>query len=250
MNHLLHRRWPGLLLGLLLSALATTGHACGSDARDVQQVLSRNAVIVWTCEIPAEPLRGFKAVTTVRSSLSGLVALLLDTTAAPQWVFRTSRIELLRRDDRAQTFTVRAETDFWPLQDRDVVINGRIAQDPASLVVVIDSQSAPPGQYPIRDEFVRMPNMRGHWEFRPLGNGLVEVTMTGIADPGGAIPGFLVNLVIKETPYQTLLGLRRLVGQPRYQQSHLEGIREPRPGPVVSVPAALPAPPPPTAAPE
>lgn len=189
-------------------------------------VIEHNQVKVWTCAIPGEPLRGFRAVTTVRSSLSGLVALLLDTGAAPQWVFRTNRIELLRRDDRAQTFTIRAETNFWPLQDRDVVMNGRIYQDPASLAVHIDSQNTAPGQYPERSEFVRMPKMRGNWEFRPVGNGLVEVSMTGLADPGGSIPDFLVNLVIKETPYQTLLGLRQVVAQPRYQQARIEGIRE------------------------
>lgn len=209
-----------------LAAAVDAAWACAPSDPDFRAVIDRNHVRVWTCAIPAEPLRGFRAVTTVRSSLSGLVALLLDTGAAPEWVFRTSRIELLRRDDRAQTFTVRAETNFWPLQDRDVVINGRIQQDPDSLTVHIDSQSTPPGQYPERQEFVRMPNMRGNWEFRPLGNGMVEVTMSGIADPGGSIPDFLVNLVIEETPYQTLLGLRRVVGLPRYQQARVEGIRE------------------------
>lgn len=211
---------------LALALLPAVAGACGPQERDLTEAVNRDGVRVWTCLIPDEPLRGFRAVTVVRSSLSGLVALLLDTQAAPQWVFRTDRIELLRRDDQAGTFTVRAETDFWPLQDRDVVINGRVAQDPDTLVVTIDSQSAPAGYYPIRDEFVRMPQMRGHWQFRPLGNGLVEVTMSGIANPGGAIPGFLVNLVIHETPYRTLLGLRRLVGQPRYQQAHIPGIRE------------------------
>lgn len=220
------RRILALILPLLLGSLSATSSGCGSDALDTRQVISRKDVTVWTCDIPTEPLRGFKAVTTVHSTLSGLVALLLDTAAAPEWVFRTDRIELLHRDDRAQTFTVRAETNFWPLQDRDVVINGHITQDPGSLIVTIDSQSAPAGQYPLREEFVRMPNMRGHWEFRPLGNGLVEVTMSGLADPGGAIPDFLVNLVIKETPFQTLVGLRRMIGQPRYQQAHVEGIRE------------------------
>lgn len=223
----INARRPALWLALAL-LLPAAAHACGPADQDVEQVIDRHQVRVWTCVVPAEPLRGFKAVTTVRSSLAGLVALLLDTTAAPQWVFRTNRIELLRRDDRAQTFTVRAETNFWPLQDRDVVVNGRVYQDPASLVVHIDSQSAPPGQYPTRPDFVRMPNMRGNWEFRPVGNGLVEVTMSGIADPGGSIPDFLVNLVIKETPYQTLLGLRKVIGQAKYQQARVEGIREAR----------------------
>lgn len=221
-------RWlfAALALGLCLLALPRPGLAC--EAHNQEEAFNRNQVRVWTCAIPGEPLRGFKAVTTVRSSLSALVNLLLDTAAAPQWVFRTNRIELLRRDDQSRTFTVRAETDFWPLTNRDVVINGRVQQDPVTLVVEIDSQAAAPGQYPLRDGFVRMPAMRGHWEFRPLGNGLVEVTMSGLANPGGAIPDFLVNLVIQETPYQTLLGLRRIIGQARYQQSAIDGISEPR----------------------
>lgn len=226
MNRALRRFSAALTTVLLLLALPRHGQAC--ETHNQEEAFNRNQVRVWTCAIPDEPLRGFKAVTTVRSSLSGLVGLLLDTTAAPQWVFRTDRIELLRRDDRARTFTVRAETNFWPLTNRDVVLNGRVQQDPVSLVVEIDSQSVPPGQYPLRDGFIRMPNMRGHWEFRPLGNGLVEVTMTGLANPGGALPDFLVNLVIQETPYQTLLGLRRVIGQPRFQQSRIDGIIEPR----------------------
>lgn len=205
--------------------LALSGHACGLDETPV---IDRNQVQVWTCEIPNQPLRGFKAVTRVKSSLSGLLGLLLDTHAAPRWVYRTDRLELLRLDTRAGTFTVRAETDFWPLKDRDVVVNGRIAQDPETLTVSIDSRSTAPGQFPERDGFVRMPGMEGRWEFRPLGQGEVEVTMTGHADPGGRIPDFLINLVIKETPYRTLLGLRRMIAEGSYQQQRIAGIREPQ----------------------
>jgi hypothetical protein len=55
----------------------------------------------------------------------------------------------------------------------------------------------------------------------------VQVIMTGQADPGGRIPDLLVNLVIQETPYRTLLGLRRQITATRYQQMHISGIREP-----------------------
>lgn len=209
-----------LWLGLTLS-----GQACGTDG--LEQVIDKHQVKVWTCHIPNQPLRGFKAVTTVRSSLAGLVGLLMDNGIASQWIYRTERIELLRRDDKAQTFTVRAEIDFLPLKDRDVVIDGSIMQDPKTLTVFIDSRSTPAGQYPESDGFVRMPGMRGRWEFRPLGDGKVEVTMSGHADPGGYLPDFLVNLVVKETPYQTLLGLRRMIAQEKYQRHQIDGIREP-----------------------
>jgi hypothetical protein len=211
--------WLWLCLGLSL-----TGHACGLQG--LEQVIDREGVKVWTCEIQDQPLRGFKATTTVNSTLGGLISLLMDTSVAAEWIYRTDRIELLRRDDRSQTFTVRAETDFWPLKDRDVIMDGRIVQNPETLTVTVDSRSVSSPQFPRREDFVRMSSMWGHWEFRPLGEGRVEVTMSGHANPGGHLPGFLVNMFIEDTPFQTLLGLRRMIAAGKYQRLRLDGIRE------------------------
>lgn len=204
--------------------LAGVSQACDTT---VAPVIDRNHVQVWTCRMAGTPLLGFEARTMVQSSLSGLVGLLMDTAHAPEWVFRMNRIDLLRQDEKAGTFLLRAETDFWPLKDRDVYLEGRVSQHPATLSVAIDSRSTPVGRFPERRDFVRMPFMLGHWEFEPLGQGWVEVTMAGQADPGGRIPDLLVNLVIQETPYRTLLGLRRQITGSRYQQMHIDGIREP-----------------------
>ena len=167
------------------------------------------------------------AVTVVKSSLSGLVSLILDTDRASEWAYRTRRIEVLRRDDETATFMIRGETDFpWPFSDRDVVMLGQISQDEKSRTVTIHSYSTPPGLIAIRSGYVRMPDMRGDWIFRPLGKGLVEVTMVGRADPGGNIPASLVSMLIHETPYQTLLGLRKMIADERYQHARILKLRE------------------------
>lgn len=215
--------WICLALALAIAPGEPARAAAGEEL-----AIDRHDVRVWTVEVPGEPLRGFRAVTTVRSTLAGLVALLMDTEAAPRWIFRTERMQLLRCDEQAGTFAVLADMDFWPLTDRDAVVEGRIAQDPVSLAVVVDSRSVPAAGVPPRAGHVRMPSLRGRWDFRPLPDGQVEVTMSGHADPGGRIPGFLVNLMIKETPYRTLLGLRREIATPKYQQYRNPGIREPQ----------------------
>ncbi len=51
--------------------------------------------------------------------------------------------------------------------------------------------------------------------------------MTGHADPGGNIPISAVNLLIQEYPYNTLKGLRKIIGDDRYQKSQFPNIREP-----------------------
>lgn len=209
------------VVGLALLLLASVG----SQASEWELARDRNGIKVWTRDEPGYPIRAFKAVTTVDSSLSGLVNLIMDTDRVSEWAYRILRVEVLARDDAAATFVIRTETDFpWPLSNRDVVLAGQIVQDEKTRVVMIRSRST--AQYPVNPEFVRMPDMVGDWVFRPLGDGKVEVTMIGRANPSGNIPFGVVNLIIHETPYRTLLGLRQVIGAERYQRSRLKQIRE------------------------
>lgn len=209
-------------LGLFLAWAVAAQAAPGQESL----AIDREHVRVWTVDYPGEPLRGFRAVTTVRSSLSALVSLLTDTSVATDWLYRTKRMQLLHSDPRAGTFTVVAEMDFWPLPNRDAVVEGRLHQDPVTHVVTIESRAVRSDAVPPRPGVLRMNDMRGRWEFRPLGDGLVQVSMNGHGDPGGQIPDFLVNLMVQQTPYHTLQGLRRAVASPRYRRAQVPGIRE------------------------
>lgn len=195
---------------------------------DWELARDRKGIKVWTKEEPGYPIRAFKAVTVVESSLTGLVTLIMDTDRVDQWAYRVMRIEVLSRDDDAGTFVIRTETDFpWPLTNRDVVLVGKVSQDDKSRVVTIRSRSTPPGQYPLHPDFLRMPDMVGDWILRPLPGGRVEVTMIGRANPSGNVPFGVVNLIIHETPYLTLLGLRDLISNERYRKApRLKQIRE------------------------
>jgi hypothetical protein len=173
-------------------------------------------------------LSGFIATTTVKSSLSGLVGLITDTQNASRWLYRTSRIDVLARDDGQQFFTIRVITDVpWPLTDREALVDVRISQDVKTGRVRIDSnESAYANKYLVAECCLRMPMVKGYWLFKPVGNGMVEVTMSGHADPGGMIPKGLVNFLIQEHPYNTLQGLRRVIGDANYQKAQYPHIVE------------------------
>jgi len=210
-----------LLLFCLLASGSVNADENWSVARD------SSGIKVWTRSIPDYPIRGFKATTVVKSSLSGLIALIMDTDRADQWIYRTLRVDVLKRDDEKASFVIRVVTDFpWPLSNRDAIVAGNISQDEKTGTVVVSSRSLVAAQYPPLDDFVRMPDIDGNWTFRPLANGLVEVTMQGRADPGGSIPVSVVNLIIHETPYRTLQGLREVIADRRYQGASFPGIRE------------------------
>lgn len=217
------KKKPILLLLVCLLMTMTSVHA----DEDWKPAQDKEGIAVWTRAAPGFPVHEFKAVTIVKSTLQGLVCLIMDTDHAPDWVFRTNRIELLSRDDNSGEFLVRVMTNFpWPLRDRDVVVQGNVRQRPDG-VVTVTSRSAPATLQSRDPGYVHMPYFSGLWIFRPLGNGRIEVTLQGLADPGGIIPSGIVNLIIHETPYQTLRGLRRVIGMPRYQTAVMPQLREP-----------------------
>lgn len=202
--------------------------AASARASDWELALDRHEVRVWTRTIPGYPIRELRAETTVKSTLNGLVALLMDTDNAARWIYRTDRIDLLKRDDASGSFLIRVMTDFpWPLTDRDAVVEGRITQDAGTGVISVSSRAVTLNAYPAMEDFVRMPDMEGTWTFQPLGQGQVRVVMTMRADPGGNIPAAVINLIVHETPYRTLRELRKVIVEPRYQNARLPQIHEP-----------------------
>ncbi len=195
---------------------------------DLKLVVDKKGIKIWTYVVPNSELRGFKAVTVVKSSLAGLVGLITDTKNANRWLYRTSAIDILKRDDAEHLFTIRVITDFpWPFSDREALVDVRISQDATSGKVRIDSNESPDAaSYPVKACCLRMPLVQGFWMFKPLANGMVEVTMSGHADPGGNVPAGAVNFLIQEHPYNTLKGLRKVIGEPLYQKIQYPYIHE------------------------
>jgi len=219
-------RWFSLFL---IAWLGFINMVWADDApMDLKLVLDKQNIKIWSYQVPKSSLYGFKAVTVVKSSLAGLVGLITDTEHANRWLYRTSGIDVLQRSENNQSFTIRVVTDFpWPFTDREALVDVRIAQDPKTAKVRIDSNESPnAANYPIKECCLRMPMVQGYWSFKPLINGMVEVTMSGHADPGGRIPATAVNFLIQEHPYNTLKGLRKIIGEPSYQKLQYVYIRE------------------------
>ncbi|MCP5176891.1 MAG: hypothetical protein H6997_04955 [Moraxellaceae bacterium] len=191
-------------------------------------ILDKNNIKIWKYKVPQSALYGFKATTVVKSSLSGLVALITDTENPSRWLYRTSRIDVLMRDDVQQSFTIRVITDFpWPFTDREALVDVKISQDAKGIVRIDSNESAFAAKYPVSDCCLRMPMVKGFWLFKPIANGMIEVTMSGHADPGGRIPVGAVNFLIQEHPYNTLMGLQNVIGDERYQKVANSHIKEP-----------------------
>jgi hypothetical protein len=174
----------------------------------------------------------FRAVTHVRSQLSGLVALFRDVDTMPEWVYRNRKAATLTRISDTEVYAYTVSEMQWPLKDRDAVVHTTLSQDPETLAVTIRGRGVP-GHIPENEAYVRMRAVESFWRFTPSGSGMVEVVFQGHGDPGGNLSSGLLQwvtrLVLWEAPFYTLLGLQKVVFRDAYQAGSFDFIREPAP---------------------
>ena len=203
-----------------LSVLCSTAHVwAGEDAmqRPEKLVIDKKGIKVWTFRTANNPAFSYRATTTVDASISSVAALILDTGYLTKWVPYVSEVDVLDRDDHAGTFTIRMQMDFpFPLQDRDVVVKGKISQAADGLVSIKNQIGTDP-RAPVRPKIVRITRYEGEWVLKPLAANKVEVMTTGYADPSGSVPLSVANMFVEQQPYEMLLKMKDQVK--RYQNT-------------------------------
>ena len=95
------------VIGLLMLLGLFSQQLFAAELKNMKLILDKQGIKIWSYQLPDSPYYGFKAVTTVKSSLTGMVALITDTESADQWLYRTKEVVALSREDDDRNFTVR-----------------------------------------------------------------------------------------------------------------------------------------------
>lgn len=166
-----------------------------------------------------------KLVTSLKSSLSGIVQLFSEVPNYPQWGYKVSESRLVRWVSDRECYYY-SRLDFpWPLNDRDIVMHTTMVQDPETRAITATSVAAPDMLAEVPD-VVRIRNARTRWTLIPGGSGWLYVEYHIYSNPGGNIPDWLVNMAIDTGPRETIKSMRKLLQQPKYQAAKLAYIKE------------------------
>lgn len=186
----------------------------------------RSEVSTWVREIPGQQLNAFRGRVTLPYTLLEVLAALADIENYPKWVFKCHDTEHLREigDD-----IVYVHIKIWPVTDRDVVTRSKVLQDPNTLTVTIHTW-ADNDLLPEKKKIVRMPELENLFILEPQRDGWTRVTFQTFADPGGAIPGWVANVVATQAPLDTLRGLKKRLKKKQYHVTRLEQLPFTLPG--------------------
>ena len=165
-----------------------------------------------------------KLITSLRTTLTGLVHLLSEVDNYPNWGYKVMEARLLKRVSDTEMFYY-SRLDFpWPLSDRDMVMHTTLRQDPITHRI-LSTSTAVPDYLPVVPDVVRITSARTQWTMTPGTNGWIGVEYYLHSNPGGNIPDWVVNMAIDLGPRETIKSLRGLLPQTRYQAARLEYIK-------------------------
>lgn len=207
-----------LLTALLSGLLAGGAQAANAEAGEQWRLVSdKNGIQVYMRHADDARIKTFRGVTRLQiQSLHLMSGVLNDTPNMQRWMHFISKANEIRRADYLNREYQFLTALPWPLADREATVQLLVRQDPASKAVTVHVVNKA-DLLPPNPDYVRIPQMQGRFAFAPTGKEHeVEVTYELIMDPGGYIPAWIANIVLKDIPYFTLEKLRRVVERPEY----------------------------------
>lgn len=158
-------------------------------------------------------LKRLKADFTVRCTPQELAATLLDLNGYNQWVYSTKKTQLLKQISPKQVLYYTEKSMPWPMSNRDAVIQLTV-EEPDSAGVVTAHLNTVAGTVPVHKDIVRIPQLRTWWRAVPQPGNTTYITYEAEVDPGGSVPGWILNLFSTKGPYETFKKLREVLERP------------------------------------
>ncbi|MEQ9378819.1 MAG: START domain-containing protein [Imperialibacter sp.] len=166
-------------------------------------VSSEKELSIYTRASDGSLIKEIQIVTTIESTMQRVTDLLSDVPNYKAWVYKCNDAKRIKTTS-ANDFHYYVETALpYPFSNRDLSIHSTQWWNKETGVYHSHSVAAA-NAVPEKKGIVRVTEFESKWEIRPRNDGRVDIVYTALANPGGEIPVWLVNLVITKGPLETM----------------------------------------------
>jgi hypothetical protein len=239
-SHCARVRFLGAAALIVFLTIATVCRADAPDERELwnafdefmgvsdgwESTKEADGIRVYLRDVDVSPIKSFRGVIEMETSLAALAAFLMDTEMAPEYVTVCERATILRRVSDTEVYMHSVNRPGWPVAPRDSIVHCKWSQDSQTLAVT-ERCVGVPDYLPAREGFVRVPLITTLLKLTPRGNGRVEVILEAVAEAGGWLPNWLINTVLVDTPFSTLSRIRNRLPFTGYEGRQPNWLQEP-----------------------
>lgn len=151
----------------------------------------------------------YRSVGVSHASPEAISKLMYDVSAMKHWLYNSYDFEMLEElgpDSRLLRMKVKTPV---MVQERDLILTQTFEKvSDAEYVVHLEGK---PDAVPVDPDYVRIPYFVGTWHMvLDVATGLTTIELQGQVDPGGAVPAFVSNRMLTETPWQNVRAVRSI----------------------------------------
>ena len=185
-----------------------------------------NGIQVYTRSVDGYSYKAIRSVVHLEETrLSSVVSLIRNSKDCPGWSDSCVSATIIEWVSELENY-VHTITDLpWPVQDRDLVSHVIWQQDPETLVVTMQG-NATRGKLEENEGVVRLTEAQINWELTALENRVVKVVLEAHINPASLLPSWITNMLLVDSPYSSMEGLRERVKLKSYQEVELAYIHE------------------------
>ena len=180
------------------------------SAQEWTFVKEKDGIKIYTRSEENTPIKSFKGVADFETNMDKMKKVIGRIESFEWWDEDVSEIKVLDYEEEKFIKYYLVYDVPWPLSDRDICVEALITNDPVTGTRTVRATPME-GVIPEKPDKVRIKYYWQQWTMEPKEDGLVHVVLEGSVDPAGAIPTWIINMVITNTPMNVMTKAREQV---------------------------------------
>jgi len=176
----------------------------------------KNGIQVYSRRVAGSKYEEFKGVVELNATIASSLALLDDTQACTEWLHRCERSKELQRSGLLERHIYQISDLPFPALSRDMIFKATIVQTEDGNIR-IDLQSKP--DFIEETGYIRITDSYGFYLLEKLDENRTRLTWVQYVDPAGALPAFMVNSMLTDVPFKSLLNFQKVVKREKYRDA-------------------------------
>lgn len=204
---------------LLINALFITHSRAqiGGDEFTWKLKKDTSGIQVFTSKVKGSKYLAVSARMTIKAKINSLRSLVMDIENCQQLSSICKKGYIQERLSQTQTYSYSYNNIPFPGRDRDVVSYVEWTTNANSGVVSMESHAVDGTARVAKVKgVIRIENALARWRFTPKGEGMVLVESFAHVDPASAMPRWLLNRLLINSPYKTMKNVRKIIEQGLY----------------------------------
>ncbi len=163
-------------------------------------------------------IKAFKAETTINASLASVYSVLEDVKTCSSWVKYCVAGKTIKEIAFGESINYLLSDLPWPGRNRDYIIHSRTQFHHNHKEIIITATGKPDLLETIKNTG-RVQRVDAQYYLRQIEPGKTHIVWTQHADPAGDLPQIMVNSMLMDIPFYSLLNLKKIVHSKPYSSA-------------------------------